>query len=118
MRACVTLLLQYHANPNIPDCCGNIPLHRAARYNDVDTIKELLQYGSDINSIDQDENTPLHRAVSCSHMDSVKTLLENRARCDIKNKKGFTVKELVMKTGIRDLILSYDVTMTKSARKH
>ncbi|KAK7083504.1 hypothetical protein SK128_026936, partial [Halocaridina rubra] len=38
------------------------PLHYAARYNHIETVKALLDHQADVNIKGQDDMTPLHYA--------------------------------------------------------
>ncbi|KAL0391071.1 UNVERIFIED_CONTAM: hypothetical protein Scaly_0464200 [Sesamum calycinum] len=65
-------------------------LHRAARIDDVHTMKSCLAQGANVNRTDQNGWTPLHRAAFKGHMESVKLLLNYGARIDLVDGTGYT----------------------------
>lgn len=59
----IELMLKHNANPNCVEKFHNsTPLHAAAGYGDLETIKLLVEYGSDIKALDKDGRTVLHYA--------------------------------------------------------
>ncbi|QQR49178.1 ankyrin repeat domain-containing protein [bacterium] len=74
--ACVTVLLNAHANVNTQSDTGETPLHFAARYNRLECVTLLLSH-SNINELAINENglTPLHHAAAQGHINCVKALV-------------------------------------------
>ena len=60
------------------DQFDNTPLHIAARYGQVEVVKELLneEYGVDVDNKNEDERTPCHLAARHGHVDVLKLILE------------------------------------------
>ncbi|XP_033626087.1 uncharacterized protein LOC117289186 isoform X2 [Asterias rubens] len=67
---------------------GNTPLHWAASYGNLDTVKLLCEKGADINSANVDGATALHDAVSRGDVAIVSELVRKGAKTTVKAKKG------------------------------
>ncbi|KAL2535348.1 ankyrin-3-like [Forsythia ovata] len=65
-------------------------LHRAARIDDVHTMKSCVAQGGKVNGRDQYGWTPLHRASFKGHIESVKLLISHGARVDLVDGAGYT----------------------------
>ncbi|CAA2998422.1 ankyrin repeat, PH and SEC7 domain containing secG-like [Olea europaea subsp. europaea] len=65
-------------------------LHRAARIDDIHTMKSCLAQGGNVNGRDQYGWTPLHRAAFKGHIESVKLLVSHGARVDLVDGAGYT----------------------------
>ncbi|KAH6827626.1 hypothetical protein C2S53_015966 [Perilla frutescens var. hirtella] len=65
-------------------------LQRAARIDDVHTMKSCLAQGAKVNGFDQNGWTPLHRAAFKGHLESVRLLLSHGARVDSVDGSGYT----------------------------
>ncbi|KAI3473893.1 hypothetical protein Pfo_028080 [Paulownia fortunei] len=65
-------------------------LHRAARIDDVHTMKSCLAQGAKVDGRDQNGWTPLHRAAFKGHVESVKLLVSHGARVDLVDGTGYT----------------------------
>lgn len=65
-------------------------LQRAARIDDLHTMKSCLAQGAKVNGVDQNGWTPLHRAAFKGHLESVKLLLSHGARVDSIDGSGYT----------------------------
>ncbi|KAK6120109.1 hypothetical protein DH2020_046145 [Rehmannia glutinosa] len=65
-------------------------LHRAARIDDVHTMKSCLAQGAKVDGKDQNGWTPLHRAAFKGHLESVKLLVSYGARVDVVDGTGYT----------------------------
>ncbi|KAG8389409.1 hypothetical protein BUALT_Bualt02G0226200 [Buddleja alternifolia] len=65
-------------------------LHRAARIDDVHTMKSCLAQGARVDGQDQNGWTPLHRASFKGHLESVKLLVSHGARVDVVDRTGYT----------------------------
>tara|TARA_S200000501_G_C20463867_1_gene586338 strand:- start:169 stop:483 length:315 start_codon:yes stop_codon:yes gene_type:complete len=55
------------------------PLHLAAKYGHIDTVKLLIEEGALINKTDLLGRTPLHLAAKYGYIDTVKLLIEKGA---------------------------------------
>jgi ankyrin repeat protein len=77
---------------NAKDSSGQLPIHSAAGYNQLEMVKILHQNGSDLNSTDKKGYTPLCKAVFNGHLEVVKFLYEHGAATDIHTpiKDGWT----------------------------
>ncbi|KAI4454311.1 ankyrin repeat and protein kinase domain-containing protein [Holotrichia oblita] len=79
-------LIQNGADVNLQNEFGRVPLHLAARWNQVDIIKLLLvEETANINIQDKDGRTALEHAVIEGHMNVVEFLLEKGANKQIQN---------------------------------
>lgn len=75
----VKLLLDHHANANIPDPQGVYPLHRAVAGGNTWLARTLLHHRADPNIADRGWYV-LHRAVAAGNLDLVRALLAHGAR--------------------------------------
>ncbi|XP_052170418.1 protein VAPYRIN-LIKE-like [Diospyros lotus] len=74
-------------------------LHRAARMDDVHSMKSCLAEGAEVNGRDQNGWTPLHRAAFKGRMESVKLLLGHGARVDLLDDSGRSPLQLAAEAG-------------------
>lgn len=65
-------------------------LQRAARVDDMHTMKSCLAQGAKVNGVDQNGWSPLHRAAFKGHLESVRLLLAHGARVDSVDGSGYT----------------------------
>ncbi|XP_057774863.1 protein VAPYRIN-LIKE-like [Salvia miltiorrhiza] len=65
-------------------------LQRAARVDDVHTMKSCLAQGAKVNGVDQNGWSPLHRAAFKGHLESVRILVSHGARLDSVDGSGYT----------------------------
>lgn len=70
-------------------------LHRAARMDQVEKMKELVKGGEDINKV-VDGLTPLQAATKSHRLKSMRWLLENGADITVKNEKGQDLWDLAV----------------------
>ncbi len=69
------LLLEYGADPNVPDPgTGSTPLHDAARTGFMDTVRLLIHFNADPNATDHSNSRPVDVARQTGHMDVVEFL--------------------------------------------
>ncbi len=88
------LLLRYGANPNQPDCSGQLPLNETVKSNHLIKVELLLRHGANPNLQDLNGNTALHWAAIKGSLPISTTLLETRANPFIKNKQNQTALDL------------------------
>lgn len=91
-------LLNFKADPHI----GSTPLHYAARYTSLDSVKLLLDNEVDVNSVDRTGWTPLHCASLVFGYDDrspiVNLLLERKAEPNALTDDGFNSLHLAVYT--------------------
>lgn len=75
---------------------GSTPLHFMAHLGDLVGTSLLLKAGANINAFDINGNTALHKAVIARQHSVVAQLLSHGALWDIKNKQGFTPRDLTI----------------------
>ncbi len=81
-------LLDFKANPNIPDNNGTVPLHIAARRGRSQLVKRLIDIGANPNIADFSGDTPLHEAVLSGKTETVSRLLDAGADPKALNQAG------------------------------
>jgi ankyrin repeat protein len=87
------LLLQYKADPNIPDNDQNqihTPLYWAAQNGRLPLVKLLVAHGADVNAKNQGDQTALHVAASRSNLEIVRLLIDSKADIAAKTSSGST----------------------------
>ncbi|VDD90155.1 unnamed protein product [Enterobius vermicularis] len=84
------------------------PLHKAAFYNDVDTISTLLENvsGVDIQRQDMHGNTALHISTMLGHQEATLMLLAHNAPVSKKNGDGWNCLIEAVSYGNREIITS------------
>jgi ankyrin repeat protein len=93
-------------NVNAQDDNGITPLHVACAYNNIKAIELLLDKGADVNKQTHEGGfTPLHLAVLLDQDKKMKQLLLAKgADKSIKDKEGFTAKDLINKVKEDDIV--------------
>jgi len=74
---------------------GEVPLHVAAIWNDVEAIKLLVDAGAEINARDSFGETALHDAALQKHRAAYDLLLSLGADPTIKNAGGYTAADVL-----------------------
>jgi ankyrin repeat protein len=112
--AAIRLLLAHHALPDLGNNSDVTPLMAAAGVGTtgVDTrgkyktqaeasaaIKLLVQGGADVNATDVRGLTALHGAALLGFDDVIRTLAAEKARLDVKDKRGITPLDMAMGKG-------------------
>jgi hypothetical protein len=91
LDAVVDVLLAKRSNANAADDWGLTPLHLAAKYGHVSTIRKLLAAGASPNShASNDGFTPLHVAVQEREEEVISVLLAAHAEIEAKDGHGRT----------------------------
>lgn len=75
---------------------GEGPLHRAARGQDVSTIRYLLKEGEDPNAVNKYQYTPLHLVPIGGSLKIAKILVANGARVTARNDRGETPRDIAV----------------------
>ena len=90
-NACVKILLDAEADPNIADKYGDSCLHAAMHgHCSTMTIQEILDHGAHVNTVNKDRATPLLLACSGEQTDCVELLLSLGADPNIADTDGDT----------------------------
>ncbi|WCJ21447.1 Protein VAPYRIN-LIKE [Euphorbia peplus] len=74
-------------------------LHRSARLDDVNAIKNCISEGVNVNERDQNGWSPLHRAAFKGRIESVRMLLNHGARVDVVDDEGYSPLHCAVETG-------------------
>ena len=84
----VEALLEYDADPNIPDGYGRTPLHCSARNGHVASVVSLLNGGANINAKDKNGHTALQLAKKhCKNNEELLGILNNAVKKGNKMRK-------------------------------
>ncbi|KAL8966210.1 MAG: hypothetical protein Q9183_003473 [Haloplaca sp. 2 TL-2023] len=101
----VRLLLQSHADPNLPVFIGMPLLIEVTSHQSGDEILHLLlQYGADVNMPSQDGLTALQMAASKNKLHFMRLLLESGARVDAEARGGYTALHAAARRGFPDVV--------------
>lgn len=87
-RGAVEPLLANRDLVNAKDPAGSTPLHHAAAFGDLDTVKLLLDAGAEINAKNRRGSTPLHWAID--NEAKVRLLLSRGAAVNARQVEGRT----------------------------
>lgn len=102
------LLLNYDANPNLPDNRGSTPLHIAAWGGYHDIVNMLLTNANrpaNPNQQTVDLDTPLHCAAQHGHTKVLTILLAHGANADVRNQRDESPLELAAQYGRLQAVL-------------
>ena len=94
----VKLLVSHGAKHYDVDIHGESPLHRAAKYDHLDTVQYLLAQGANVDEVDANGQTALHKAADYGHLGVVKYLARRGSRPDKRDEYGFMKKREIFKT--------------------
>ena len=83
---------------------GYTPLHSAARFENVDTIKYLLTKVRNKIPISKNGNTPLHLSVLGNRQKASEVLTEVSGQLEVKNNEGMTVLHIAVIKGFEYLV--------------
>lgn len=98
----VGLLLNFDANPNLPDNRGSTPLHLAAwgGYNDIVSLLLANPHRpANPNAQTVDKDTPLHCAAQHGYTQVLLALLAHGANADVRNEKHESPLDLAAQYG-------------------
>jgi ankyrin repeat protein len=98
--ACISLLLERGAAPNIRQGNGSAPLSIAILFPQV--RKLLLAKGADVNAADERGWRPIHVAAFNGSVDAVETLIQRRADLKAPTREGETPLMLAAKARAGD----------------
>jgi len=74
-QACIQLLLDYGADPNLPDSDGNTALHLASQAGRSEVVMVLVQGGASTTTVNRAGNSPLHLAAIYGHLECMQALV-------------------------------------------
>lgn len=90
----IAMLVEFGADPDVPDVNGRTALHHAAYSDELGAAKLLIAKGATVRYKDPYEYTPLHIAAREGRQEIVQVLLnagaDINARCDV----GYTAVDL------------------------
>jgi len=110
----VDLLLEYGANPNVPNLRSESPLHLAVCLGSVDICNDLIKFGAWLDAVDDDGDTALHWAVREEKINIVEMLLRKGADLYKENDDGENSVMLAKMVGSRDIIEVFDLYICES----
>ncbi|HLP75837.1 MAG TPA: ankyrin repeat domain-containing protein, partial [Candidatus Paceibacterota bacterium] len=91
----VKVLLQYKANPSLPDADGVRPLTMAINSRITPITRALLEAGADVNAPNKDGITPLQQATLSGDKSLVETVLAFHPDVNAQNAYGRTALDFV-----------------------
>ncbi len=100
------MLLFYGANLSLKDFGGNDAFMLAVYTNQTDMASYLHIKGADINTLDLYNNTPLIVAAEKSYPEMIDSLLNWGANSLLKNKAGFSVLAMSIRSNSPDIVKS------------
>lgn len=86
----VKMLLEKGANVNCLGLGEESPLHYAACYGIIPTMKVILEYKPNVNLRNCNGDTPLHHACSKGNLEAVQLLIQSGANINIRNNDNQT----------------------------
>ncbi|CAI5442663.1 unnamed protein product [Caenorhabditis angaria] len=93
------------------------PLHRAAFFNDTQSILQLLRAGRSLSEKDMHGNTALHIATMLGHREAIAVLLANNSPVRAKNLDGWSPLMESVSYGDRQIITEMLRKMKSQARE-
>ncbi|CAI4231742.1 unnamed protein product [Auanema sp. JU1783] len=93
------------------------PLHKAAFFNDVRSIKELIKKGQSLYEQDMHGNTALHISTMLGHRETTALLLSHNAPIKIKNCDGWNPLMEAVSYGDRQIITEMLRKLKSQARE-
>lgn len=74
---------------------GDMPLHTACRWGEIESVKVLVENGADVNALGEFGHTPLFSACGSGSFEMVEFLLKQGANPRVKNEWGTSLSEFV-----------------------
>jgi len=96
-------LIESGININMQNHYGWSFLHMAIRHDKMDLVEYLVGKGININILDGVGWTPLMEAIMDDKAAMVKFLLDNKADTSVRNQRGASAGDLVMKFQRQDM---------------
>lgn len=113
---CVKILLQLGANPNTPQVYTETPLHVAATFGHVESMKLLLDYGAVVGAqLGRRRLTALHLAAEEDFYECVKLLLDAGANINCLNVDDQTPLHLAC---LSQAVKTVEVLIERGANVH
>lgn len=90
------------------DALGETPLHKAARYGELEAIRLLVERGADVAAREKVGGTPLHLAAVFGHARAVTRLVELGADMEAKDDSGCTPLAMAVMGGYEDVVAALE----------
>ena len=84
---------------SLAQAAADLPLMRAVRNGDAQTVRTLIKQGSDVNAVEPDGSTALHHAANRGDVPIVEALLAAGAKSGTANRYGVTPLSLAAEIG-------------------
>jgi ankyrin repeat protein len=97
-------LLKCDANVNSVNESNQTPLHFAAHYAHLESVKYLVEKNANIDAVDKYKKTPLHWAAGRWELEVVKYLVEKNANIDAVDIDNHTPLHLAASNGCLDIV--------------
>ncbi len=88
---------------NARDRAGETPVHHAAKYGELETLRLVVERGGDVNAKCEGGGTPLHMAAWFGYANAVEYLLAHGAVPDVKADDGVTPIQMATVAGHDDV---------------
>ena len=95
------LLLEKGADPTSA-IDGETPIHVAARYGNVESVRSLFKHGVSPNIKDEDGNTPIHGAAFSGKHEVIQILVDHGADLTAQNNAGLSGLHTFLHSGFDD----------------
>lgn len=103
-RDVIRALLDYGADPHIPNKNGRTPLHLACKENGSAALRMLLEYGADLSICDRDGLTALHIASKYGCLEVMRLLLDHGADPCVGDNTGSTALHRAARYGKHEAV--------------
>lgn len=109
----VLSLLRAGADPNVPEECSFMPIHKAAIRGYTEVVHHLLKGGADPNAQDYEGYTPLHFAAKSGHYETAEVLYRAGAEPLRTNDFVFTPIDFAQRYGFDDIVTLLNTPRSK-----